>query len=162
MFVWSMRASTIKFFGIVAISVAALLTLIAFIPTYEPVTVSVPGLASESAVNYDKIKTNDDRISFLGQFGWQVKSTPLEEANITVPDEFDKVFFGYNELQKQQGLNLEKYKRKTMKRYTYEITNYSDWDGVVYANLLVYRGRVVGGDVCTADANGFIHGFSKD
>ena len=46
-------------------------------------------------------------------------------------------------------------------RYTYEVTNYEDYDGVVYANLIVYRGRVIGGDICSADVTGFIHGFER-
>ena len=27
------------------------------------------------------------------------------------------------------------------------------------ANVLVYRGRVIGGDICTADVSGFVRGF---
>ncbi len=46
-------------------------------------------------------------------------------------------------------------------RYTYEITNYEGYEGTVYVNLLVYRNKIVGGDVCSADASGFIHGFEK-
>ena len=46
-----------------------------------------------------------------------------------------------------------------MMRYTYEITNYPNYEGKVIANILVYRGKVVGGDICSADINGFIHGF---
>ena len=80
---------------------------------------------------------------------------------MTIPSEFDRVFVSYNELQKRQGLDLSKYKRKEMTRFTYIITNYPEYDGVVYANLLVYRNKVVGGDVCSADVNGFLHGFKK-
>lgn len=58
-----------------------------------------------------------------------------------------------------QGLDLSKYKRKDVTRYTYKITNYPDYDGTVYANILVYRGKVIGGDICSADVNGFVRGF---
>lgn len=68
----------------------------------------------------------------------------------------------YNELQKQQGLNLEKYKRKKVTRYTYVVTNYPDYTGVIYANILVYRGKVIAGDICTADSSGFTHGLSGE
>jgi len=34
-------------------------------------------------------------------------------------------------------------------------------EGKVYANILVYRNKVIGGDICSADASGFIHGFEK-
>ena len=65
-------------------------------------------------------------------------------------------------MQQLQGLDLSDYKRKSVTRYTYLITNYPNYEGKVYANLLIYKDRVVGGDVCSADVNGFIHGFSKD
>lgn len=162
MFVYSLRASTIKFAGIIAVSVIALVMLIIFIPTYEPSPASSILYSSNQNITYDKVKTNEDRINFLSQFGWKVRDQAVEEVEITIPSEFDKVFLGYNEIQKQQGLNLSKYKRKDMKRYTYEITNYPNYYGTVYANLLVYKNKVVGGDICSADSNGFIHGFTAD
>ena len=81
---------------------------------------------------------------------------------MTVPSKFDTVFSGYNDLQRLQGLDLSRYKRKEVTRYTYIVTNYDGYDGTVYANLIVYRGRVIAGDICTESENGFIHGFSKD
>ena len=164
MFIYSLRANTLKFFGVVGVAVIALITLIAFIPGYEPVITSgdTDVLNPSTEVSFDKIKTNEDRIAFLSQFGWEVDATPIEEAEVVIPDEFDKVFTGYNELQKKQGLDLSKYKRKKLMRYTYKITNYDGYNGVVYANILVKGKRVVGGDICSADTNGFIHGFSKD
>ena len=66
-----------------------------------------------------------------------------------------------NEIQKEQGLNLLKYKRKKLTRYTFEVKNYEGYDGRVLANVLVYRGKVVGGDICSADIDGFVHGFEK-
>jgi hypothetical protein len=71
------------------------------------------------------------------------------------------VFTGYNEIQKRQGLDLSKYKKKNVMRYTYEVKNYKDYDGTVYANIIVYRNKVIGGDICSADVTGFIHGFEK-
>ena len=83
----------------------------------------------------------------------------LQEESI--PSEFDKIFTGYNEIQKRQGLDLSRYKKKDVVRYTYEVTNYEGEEGKVYANVIVYRNKVIGGDICSADVNGFIHGFEK-
>jgi len=167
MFVYSFKASTLKFAGIAALSLALLIVLIAIIPNMGSGTEKMSKSASvgeveAASVNFDKIKTNEDRIAFLAQFGWEVEPQPAEEATVTIPSEFDRVFVSYNELQKRQGLDLTKYKRKEMTRYTYIVTNYPDYDGVVYANLLVYRNKVVGGDICSADVNGFLHGFKKN
>ena len=59
-------------------------------------------------------------------------------------------------------INLEKYKNKDVTRYTYEITNYPDYDGKVLANIIVYKNKVIGGDICSADVNGFLHGFERE
>ena len=175
MFIYSFKASSIKFFAVICVALAALIALIAFVPAYaggeaaQPsggVAVDVPEAESGVAVTYryDKVKTADDAAAFLSQFGWLVDAGSAETREVTIPAEFDKVFAGYNELQKSQGLDLSKYKKKAVTRHTFTITNYSERvpaapKGTVYANVLVYRGRVIGGDICSADVNGFIHGF---
>ena len=161
MFVYSLRASTLKFFAVICVALTALITMITFIPGYDTGEIGYITTGTQKEINYDKIKTNEDRVNFLSQFGWQVKSEPIESAEITIPSEFDKIFMGYNEIQKRQGLDLSRYKNKNVMRYTYEITNYSGEDGKVYANVIVYRNKVIGGDVCSANVNGFIHGFEK-
>lgn len=158
MFVYALRANTLRFFGIVGIALIALVSLILFVPGYEISTTSTI-MAETEKIRYDKIKTEEDRAAFLSQFGWEIGDAPVEQTDVTVPAEFDKILKSYNEVQKQQGLDLTKYKGKTVTRYTYEIKNYPGYEGKVYANLLIYKNRVVGGDICSADVNGFIHGF---
>ncbi|MBQ8005923.1 MAG: DUF4830 domain-containing protein [Clostridia bacterium] len=164
MFVYSLKANTLKFFGVLCVALVAVITLIAFLPAYEP---NVAASADENkkgtevSISYDKVKTNEDRINFLKQFGWEVTSEPIFSEEVVIPAEFDKVFAGYNEIQKSQGLDLGKYKKKKLSRYTYEIANYEGYEGKVYANILVYRGKVVGGDVCSAEHGGFIKGFER-
>ena len=161
MFVYSLRASTLKFFAVVCVALTALITMITFIPGYDGGDLGYITTGTQKEINYDKIKTNEDRVNFLSQFGWQVNSEPVETAEIVIPEEFDKIFTGYNEIQKRQGLDLSKYKKKNVMRDTYEVNNYKGEDGKVYANVIVYRNRVIGGDICSADVNGFIHGFER-
>lgn len=161
MFVYSLRASTLKFFAVICVALTALITMITFIPGYDGGELGYITTGSAKEINYDKIKTNEDRVNFLSQFGWQVSAEPVETAEIIIPEEFDKIFTGYNEIQKRQGLDLSKYKKKSVMRYTYEVNNYQGEDGKVYANVIVYRNKVIGGDICSADVNGFIHGFEK-
>lgn len=153
MFVYSVKASSVRFFVAMSLSVILLLALILFIPAYEPISAST---ASDQTIGYDKIKTDEDRQSFLKDLGWDVESEPLECVKVTIPSEFDAVFTEYNNLQKMQGLDLSKYKRKSVTRYTYEVKNYDGYEGKVYANLLIYKNRIVGGDICSADVNGFV------
>ena len=111
-------------------------------------------------ISFKNVKNASDGAKFLAQYGWEVASEPIEECEITIPKEFDKVMAQYNEIQKQQGLDLSKYAKKTATRYTYKVTNYPNYSETVYANVITFRGKVIGGDICTADSRGFLHTFS--
>ena len=154
MFVYSVKASSIRFFGVIFLSVALLAALILLVPAYES-----PGVGASASVSYEKVKTNEDRIKFLSDLGWTVTEKPVESREVTIPEEFDAVFVEYNNLQKLQGLDLSKYKRKDVMRYTYEVQNYPDYEGKVYANMLVYKNRIIGGDICSAAYDGFVVTF---
>ena len=157
MFIYSLKTKTIKMFVLVSVVLVGIIMFAAFAPNY----ISAAADVNESEINYSRIKNNQDRIDFLKQFGWETSSEATESEEVTIPAEFDKIFTGYNEIQKRQGLDLSKYKKKKVMRYTYEVTNYEGAEGTVYANILVYRNRVIGGDICSADISGFIHGFEK-
>lgn len=161
MFIYSLRASTVKLVGVICVALTVLIALIAFVPTYAISSQTSAGADQEVSYSYDKVKNAEDAVSFLSQFGWTVNAEPIEVKTVTIPSEFDKIFSAYNELQKEQGLNLTKYKNKEVTRYTFAVTNYEGYDGTVYANVLVYRNRVIGGDICSADVTGFVHGFEK-
>ena len=160
MFIYSFHANTIKFFAVICLALAALITVIAIVPTYVGGDEIAP-VGTEVSYNYEKIKSNEDRINFLKQFGWEVEAQPTKEEQVLIPKEFDKIFAEYNEIQRKQGLDLSSFKKKSVMRYTYLVKNYPNYDGDVYVNLLVYRNTVIGGDVCSADVNGFVHGFER-
>lgn len=161
MFIYSLRASTVKLVGVICVALTVLIALIAFVPTYAISSQTSTGADQAVSYSYDKVKNTEDAVSFLSQFGWTVNAEPIEVKTVTIPSEFDKIFSAYNELQKEQGLNLTKYKNKEVTRYTFAVTNYEGYNGTVYANVLVYRNRVIGGDICSADVTGFVHGFEK-
>ena len=69
---------------------------------------------------------------------------------VTIPWEFDETYIEYNALQKRQSLDLEKYKGEIVKKWTYNINNFPDYEGktgYVQANLLIYNGNVIGADI---------------
>lgn len=157
MFICSVRASTLRFFGAVLLSLALFLAILVLV---DPSATAVDSDAVET-VNYAGIKTDADRVTFLGTFGWEVAGeAPCEEVTFLLPTEFDRVLAGYNEIQKSQGLDLARYKNKRVTRYTYEITNYEGYEGKVYANLILYKNKIIAGDISSADPYGFVHGFS--
>ena len=67
--------------------------------------------------NISKVKSNEDRVNFLSQFGWKVNPEPLEMVEITIPENFNSTYENYNAIQKNQGLDLSKYKVRTIKPY---------------------------------------------
>ena len=163
MFIYSLRASTLKFIAVVIISIGLLVTLISVIPSGNAGdTVQAAGRGEDVRINFRNIRTNDDRINFLKQFGWEVNPEPLEVAEVIIPRNFDAVYTKYNEMQRAQSLNLERYRNRTVTRYTYEVIGYPDYGGMVFANLLIYRDRVIGGDICSARLGGFMHGFDRN
>ena len=157
MFICSVRAGTLKFLGAVLLSLALFLAILVLV---EPEAAATGGEAQE-VVNYAGIRTDEDRVTFLGTFGWEVDPTPAEEVTFLLPDEFDRVLAGYNEIQKDQGLDLARYKNKKVTRYTYEVKNYEGYEGKVYVNLIMYKNRVIAADVTSADPYGFVHGLSR-
>ena len=150
MFIYSIRASTLKFFGCIAICLVVLAVLLS-LGGAETVYASLDG----REINYGGIKTNEDRIAFIEGFGIKVKSEPTREESFTMPDDFDRVILGYNQIQKSQGLDLTKYERKRVTHYAYEVTNY-DSDGAVYVNLLVHRNRIIAADISSPSDGGFV------
>lgn len=163
MFIYSLKASTLKFIAVVVISIGLLITLISIIPNGgETVYAASNTNKNDTKINYKNIKTNEDRINFLKQFGWEVNPEAVEMVEIIIPKEFDAIYKKYNDVQKAQSLNLEKYKNKAVKRYTYEVLGYPNYNETVYTNLLIYNDKVIGGDICSAKLDGFMHGFDKN
>lgn len=118
-----------------------------------------PAAAAQKDVSFKNIRDNDSRIAFLGAFGWETAEQPSSIEEVVIPKTFGEVYAQYNELQKTQGLDLEKYAGKTVRRYTYEVLNYPGADDTVYADLLIYKNRVIGADICSAKLAGFMHGL---
>ena len=103
--------------------------------------------------------TNDQRVAYIGSFGWEVANVPAESGQVRIPDEAGEVFTRYNTLQKSQGFDLSAYAGKNVMRYVYEVENFPSATAPVYATLLVYEDQVIGGDITDTSATGQIRGF---
>ncbi len=159
MFIFSLRASSIRFFAVLLL-VAVLFFGIAL--SAETVFAS----SSNTEISFTGIKTEENRIAFISNFGFTVDPSSVEKMDFVMPENFDRVMLGYNEIQKTQGLDLSKYAKKKVTRYTYSVTNYKTdegeiYDGEVFVNLLVYRNRIVGCDISSADPEGFVKPLVK-
>ncbi len=160
MFVWTVRAQTVKLGLVVSVALSILLILAIFTDAGGMVAV-MGGEGAVEAIAYTKLRTDAERMAFIRSLGWETTGEVVEEESFTVPKTFDRVLLGYNEIQKDQGLDLSRYRRKKVTRYTYEVTNYQGYEGKVYINLIVYKNRVVAGDVSSADPMGFVQGLER-
>ena len=150
MFMYTVRAATLRFFFVLALSVGVFVLVMLFGGGD-----SVYAMADGEVVYYSGVRTREDRENFLSQFGIEVQAESESSESFTVAKSLDRVLLSYNELQKKQGLDLSKYTGKRLVRYTYEVTN-SPESGTVYVNLLVSRGRVVAADVSRDGENPFV------
>lgn len=109
-----------------------------------------------------KASTHEERMSFLSQYGWEVDEEPVEVTEVIIPSEFDNTYNAYNEIQKKQGFDLLPFAGMRVKRWTYTVKNYPGYENnsCIRVNVLVYDGLVIGGDVCSVELDGFMHGFA--
>ena len=114
----------------------------------------------EMTVTAENVRTNEERVAYLAQFGWEVSAEPVQTQEVRIPTDPSDVFERYNDLQLAQGFDLHDYAGKTVRRYVYEVENYPNGDGQYYATLLICKGAVIGGDVCAAEKGGVMHGFA--
>lgn len=115
------------------------------------------GSSAETAA--PAVSSNDGRVKFLTDFGWEVTTSPTESSQVRIPDASSEVFDRYNALQKSQGYDLGEYAGKKVMRYVYKINNYPGATEPVYATVLVYKNQIIGGDVTDTAAKGKIRGF---
>ena len=107
------------------------------------------------------VSDNDARVQFLNDFGWEVSTSPTQSSQVRIPEKQTPVFERYNALQKSQGYDLDAYAGKTVMRYVYKINNFPGATEPVYATLLVYKNKIIGGDITDTAANGVVQGFKK-
>lgn len=157
MFIFSVRASSVKFFAALLL-VAAVTVGILALGGREAVFASAKG---DGGISFAGIQSREDRVEFLSSFGVAVNPESESADEFAMPENFDRVLLGYNELQKQQGLDLSKYAKKRVSRYSYEVTNYSEPGVAVVANILVWKGRVIACDFSSASPDGFVKPLSE-
>lgn len=151
MFVMTAKVSKTK--------VAAIIT--AIIALVVIVVIAVGAGSKKETAQKPNADTNDARVKFLAEYGWDVNAEPVQAQPVTLPQtEGNEVFTKYNELQKSQGYDLTKYAGKKVQRYVYEIVNYPCAEEPVYATMFVLDGTVIGGDVTNTAPDGKMHGFA--
>ncbi len=153
MFTLRLKPKTI--FGLILIATGVVVIAVTFFSNHVEGSRQTSGsvmLASEQ-----------ERADYLSSLGWQI-AADYEEKQVKIPMEFNETYAKYNDIQKAQGFDLADYKGETVSVFTYNVLNYPGFENEDYilANLLVFNGELIGGDVCSTSAeNGFMQGLKK-
>lgn len=153
MFVVTAKVSKTKLAALVTLLIAALVlaAVLAAAKTGAP-----------EAADARNGETNEARVAYITQQGWQVNAEPVQTQSVKIPAEDTEVFRRYNELQKSQGFDLTQYAGRQATRYVYEVLNAPDAEGPVYATIFVLDGRIVGGDVTDTAPAGKMRGVVRN
>ncbi len=105
--------------------------------------------------------TNAQRIAFINECGWQTDVTHCDVTEVRIPVNFDDVYSDYNDIQLLQGFDLRPYRAHSVKKYTYNISNFrpegsSAPAADIYANLLVEDGMIIGADISSGESGGLL------
>ena len=153
MFVYSFKASSVKFIGVFVLCLLAATAAI----------IAMPGAGSLLNVNkFDgsaelmKIDASGEngRIEFIETLGYTVNDTNVSKQTSVIPKEFDIALEKYNNLQRSQGFDLTKYTGKKLTGYTYEVSSFPDGSTNAdnyLATVIVYGNKVVGADLCCVE-----------
>ena len=150
MMVMTAKVDMKKILLILAAIAALILALILLMGEQEAAQTSAPAEGS-----------NDSRVQFLKDFGWDVTTSPTQSGRVKIPEDTTEVFDRYNTLQKSQGYDLSRYAGKTVMRYVYRVNNYPGATEPVYATLLVHKNQIIGGDITDTTAGGHIRPFKQ-
>lgn len=163
MFIYTAKVTKTKLVAIVLIIGAIIAGIVLLKPTENAYdALSEQQLEAEMvSITVSGISSNEDRVIFLNQRGLEVSENEIDVKSVQIPKEFDEVFEKYNEMQKESGFNLERFQGKTVEMYTYEVLNMSNADDEIHANILIYKNKIIGGDVSSVKLDGFITGFEK-
>ncbi len=90
------------------------------------------------------------------KMGYDVSNDPYEVVEFTIPEEFNAVYERYNNLLKEGGYDLSSYKGKKCRRYTYLIESEN-----ARANIIVYNGKIIGGDISGITLDGIMRPIKR-
>ncbi len=134
------------------------LTVLALATVLITVLMAVTG--SKQSV---RLESEEERRSYISSLGVTISEEPPAIRNIVIPSEFSTVYKKYNEIQKEAGFDLWDYRGEFAVQYTYIVTNYKNDKGEneqdVRINLILFEGKLIGGDISSTRLDGFMKGL---
>lgn len=104
-------------------------------------------------------------VRFLSAYGWEVDETSAQTRDVQIPSPFDSVYEQYNALQRAQGFDLSPYRGRKVTVTSYGVLNYPGYEengDAIKATVMVYKDKIIGGDIASVEFGGFMHGFDME
>lgn len=150
----TLKANPKTIFGLIMAITGVLVIVISFASNHN-------GVVPSNAKAEISCATAKERSEYISSLGWETDGSE-ETKEITIPQQFNKVYTDYNKIQKKQGFDLEKHKGKPATIYTYNITNYKENKNVI-ADLIVQDGVLIGADLCDTNVEtGFLVALNEN
>ncbi len=161
MIIITAKLPKLNFSSAVVAATVATSALLVFGISKEPYETA---MQQETAIEVStSLKTHAQRSAYLAQWGWEVEEEPLFAQTLLIPERLDSSYEEYMNLQTDQGFpSLQQFAGKEVERFTYQILNYPTGEEGVQVNLLLYQGEVIGGEVLSAQVDGFVHGLLRE
>ncbi len=105
------------------------------------------GTAAETAVQPSaptSIESTQDMASFFTAYGLELDPSTVTMDKVKIPRKWDESFAAFNAEIQKSGLSLEKYKGKTVEKWTMLCPASSTGEQKSYGVLLIYKKEAVG------------------
>ena len=137
MFVVTLNKTSLKKVGAGALC-CALVIFSAFLGRY----ISTRTVAVAAGVN--RIESAQDIQTWFTGYGLDVDGTSITADKVKIPRKWDDSFSAFNGVVQQSGMDLARYKGKTVEKWTVLCPQLSTGDHDTYCVLLVYKAKAVG------------------
>ena len=106
--------------------------------------ISTRTVAASAAAKTNKIESAQDIQTWFTGYGMDVDSTSITADKVKIPRRWDDSFSAFNGVVQQSGMDLTRYKGKTVEKWTALIPAASSGETSRYGVLLVYKKKAVG------------------
>ena len=139
MFVVTLKKAGLKKVG-VGVICCALVVFSAVLGRY----ISGRSVMAAAAASGNKIESAQDIQTWFTGYGLDVDAATIAADKVKIPRKWDDSFSAFNGVVQQSGMDLARYKGKTVEKWTALIPAASNGDASRYGVLLVYKKKAVG------------------
>lgn len=137
MFVVTLNQASLKKFGL-GVACCALVVFSAVLGRY----ISTRTALASASVN--RIESAQDIQTWFTGYGLEVDGATIAADKVKIPRKWDDSFSAFNGVVQQSGMDLTRYKGKTVEKWTALIPAASKGEASSYGVLLVYKKKAVG------------------